>query len=145
MRSKNNSIQADTPSTIIGKGITLEAARLTGQESVRIDGNFTGDIDMEGTLILGDTSHVTGNVHARYIIAAGLVEGHLRCDTVLHMAASARIIGDVETQALIVDEGSQISGKYKVGSDMPDISDGNDKTALRRTSPWPAPAEELSE
>ncbi len=114
MLSKKNR-QDETPSTVIGKGVSLEAARMTGQESVRIDGTFKGDIDIAGTLVLGEECCVTGDVHARYIIAAGRVNGHMRCDTVLHMASTARIVGDVEAQSLIVDEGTQINGTYKIG------------------------------
>jgi cytoskeletal protein CcmA (bactofilin family) len=112
---KNRQAQVDTPNTVIGKGITLEAAKLTGQESVRIDGVFKGDIDISGTLVLGEECSVTGDIHARYIVAAGRVNGHMRCDTVLHMAATTRITGNVEAESLIVDEGAQIEGTYKIG------------------------------
>jgi cytoskeletal protein CcmA (bactofilin family) len=115
MISKKNRQLAETPNTVIGKGITLEAAKLTGQESVRIDGVFKGDIDISGTLVMGEDCCVTGDIHARYIIAAGKVNGHMRCDTVLHMAATARITGNVEAESLIVDEGTQIEGTYKIG------------------------------
>ena len=88
--------QVDVPNTVIGKGITLESALLTGKESVRIDGVFYGDVDLDGSLILGETGTIEGNVHAKYIIAAGLVKGNVECDTVLHVSPTARIYGDIK-------------------------------------------------
>lgn len=107
--------QLSAPETVIGKGVFIEAVKMTGKESVRIDGNFTGLIDIDGSLILSDTSHVTGDVKAKYILAAGNVKGNILCDTVLHMASTAKIIGDVRTQTLIADEGCQVEGRYHVG------------------------------
>ena len=107
--------QVEVPNTVIGKGITLEAALLAGRESVRIDGVFYGDVDLEGSLILGETGTIEGNVHAKYIILAGLVRGNVECDTVLHISPTARIHGDIKTNSIIVDEGGQLNGRYQVG------------------------------
>ena len=107
--------QVDVPHTVIGQGITLESALLTGKESVRIDGIFYGDVNLEGSLILGETGTIEGNVHAKYIIAAGLIKGNIECDTVLHVSPTARIYGDIKTSAIIVDEGGLLNGRYQVG------------------------------
>ena len=113
--------QLDTPNTVIGKGVLLEAARMTGQESVRIDGDYKGEIDIDASLVLGDTSHVTGDIRARYIVVAGRVNGNINCDTVLHFASTAIVYGNIVTQALIMDEGSQVKGHYKVGELAPSV------------------------
>jgi len=107
----------DSPTTIIGKGAYLEAARLTGQESVRIDGIFKGNIDIEGSLVLGDTGSITGNVTADYFLVAGEVNGNIKCHTQLHFASTAKTTGDVHASSLIVDEGSRVSGRYMVGAE----------------------------
>ena len=117
---KTTTQQIDVPNTVIGRGALLEAARLTGNESVRIDGTFRGNIDIEGNLVLGDTGCVTGDIHANLIVIAGRVNGNIRCDTALHFASSSLVNGDIEAQSLIVDEGSQISGRYTVGEYQPE-------------------------
>ena len=106
--------QVEVPGTVIGKGITLEAALLTGQESVRIDGVFLGDVNLDGSLILGETGSIEGAVRAKYIIAAGQVRGNIESDT-LHVSTTARIDGDIKTNSIIVDEGGQLNGRYQVG------------------------------
>ena len=112
---KTLTAQMDAPGTIVGRGAVLEAARLSGNESVRIDGIFRGNIDLDGSLVLGDAGSVTGDITAKYIVIAGRVNGNIHCESMLHFASTARVTGDIEAQSLIVDEGSQISGQYYVG------------------------------
>jgi cytoskeletal protein CcmA (bactofilin family) len=104
----------DSPSTYIGKGVYIEAARMRGQESVRIDGIFKGNIEIEGSLVLGDSGSVAGDIQATYLLVAGEVNGNIACDTQLHFASTSKVIGDVQASSLIVDEGAQVSGRYIV-------------------------------
>lgn len=104
----------DTPSTIIGKGVHLESARMTGEESVRIDGIFKGNIEINGSLVLGDSGSIIGDIHASYFLVAGEVNGNITCDTQLHFASTSRVMGDVQAASLVVDEGAQVSGRYIV-------------------------------
>ena len=120
MFSKKTHGSSDAPGTIVGKGAVLEAARMSGQESVRIDGEYRGEIDIDADLVLGDTSIITGDIHARYIVVAGRVNGNITCDTVLHFASTAQVYGNITAQNLIMDEGSQVRGCYQVGELTPD-------------------------
>jgi len=107
--------ELNAPNTVIGEGMYLEAVRMTGQESVRIDGIYKGAIEIDGSLVLGDSGSVTGDVQASYFLVAGEMQGNIKCHTQLHFASTARVIGDVHAQSLIVDEGSQVTGRYRVG------------------------------
>jgi len=111
------SAQLDSPGTIIGKGVYLEAARMTGHETIRIEGMYKGSIDVEGSLVLGEGGSITGNVNADYFLVAGEVIGNIKCTTQLHFASTAKIEGDVQTASLIMDEGSHVSGRYIVGAE----------------------------
>jgi cytoskeletal protein CcmA (bactofilin family) len=118
---KTSHAQLDMPNTVIGQGVLLEAARMTGRESIRIDGDFKGEIDIEASLVLGDTSVVTGDIRAQYIVVAGQVNGNIHCDTIVHFASTAQVYGDVVTRSLIMDEGSQVNGRYSVGEITPEV------------------------
>ncbi|MCL2360412.1 MAG: polymer-forming cytoskeletal protein [Defluviitaleaceae bacterium] len=107
--------ELNAPNTVIGEGMYLEAVRMTGQESVRIDGVYKGAIEIDGSLVLGDSGSVTGDVQASYFLVAGEMMGNIKCHTQLHFASTAKVIGDVHAQSLIVDEGSQVTGRYRVG------------------------------
>ncbi|MCL1842703.1 MAG: polymer-forming cytoskeletal protein [Defluviitaleaceae bacterium] len=107
----------DSPGTVIGKGVYLEAARMTGRESVRVDGIFKGNIEIDGSLVLGDSGSVTGDIRATYFLVAGEVNGNIDCSTQLHFASSSKVMGDVQANSLVVDEGAQVSGRYIVRGD----------------------------
>ena len=113
---KSAPAEIDSPNTVIGQGILIEAVKLTGNDSVRIDGEFRGNVDMQGSLVLGETGTITGEVRASYFLVAGEVNGNIYCDTQLHFASTARVLGDVYTPNLILDEGSQVTGRYNVGT-----------------------------
>jgi len=105
----------NAPNTVIGEGMSLESARMTGAESVRIDGKYTGNLELDGSLVLGDSGVIVGNVDASYFLVAGEMTGDIKCHTQLHFASTARVNGDIEAHSLIVDEGSQVNGRYRIG------------------------------
>jgi len=105
----------NAPNTVIGEGMSLEAVRMTGSESVRIDGTYKGNLELDGSLVLGDSGIIVGNVEASYFLVAGEITGNIKCHTQLHFASTAKVVGDIEAQSLIVDEGSQVTGRYRVG------------------------------
>ena len=128
--------ELNAPNTIIGEGMYLEAVRMSGQESVRIDGIFKGLIDLDGSLVLGDSASITGDVEASYFLVAGEVTGNIKCHTQLHFASTGKVIGDVVAQSLIVDEGCQVTGRYRIGEPKPpEVIEGTEeKTRLIQES-----------
>jgi cytoskeletal protein CcmA (bactofilin family) len=116
---KSAPAEIDSPGTVIGRGINIEAAQMSGSDSVRIDGEFKGNINLEGSLVLGETGSITGDVRVSYFLVAGEVNGNIYCETQLHFASTARVVGDVNTPNLILDEGSQVTGRYNVGEIVP--------------------------
>jgi len=127
MFSKKKAVQAadiDTPNTIIGKGVYLEAARMSGQESVRIQGVFKGNLDIDGSLVLEETGVITGDVNANYFLVQGVVNGNIKCATQLHLGHTSKVEGDVQTVSLMADEGSQVTGLCMVGPSKPSMLPG---------------------
>ena len=140
---KNVAPQVEMPNTVIGKGISLESALLTGKESVRIDGVYLGDVDLDGSLILGDTGVIEGFVRAKYVIIAGQMRGNIECSATVHISSTARVTGDIKSQSIIVDEGGQLNGRYQVGEVPTPNKDGKAPDNLvhnsKPKSPTPAP------
>ena len=107
--------ELNAPQTVLGRDVYLEAAHLSGRESVRIDGVFKGTIDLDGSLVLGDSGSITGDVRANYFLVAGEMTGNIHCRTQLHFASTAKVVGDVKAQSLVIDEGCQVTGRYDIG------------------------------
>ena len=104
--------------TIIGQGIRLESTKLTGAESVVINGTFLGDIDLDGFLSVGETGSVIGSIRAKHIDIAGKVRGAIFCDNTVHLKATAFVDGGIATQILRTDEGARLNGQCRMMSEQ---------------------------
>ena len=102
--------------TVIGTGIVLEAAMLKGGGIVRIDGKYTGTIDIEGHLVLGESGVLDGEVRADSALFAGAYQGYLRINETLHITSTAVLSGRIEAGTLIVDDGAVFKGDCTVTS-----------------------------
>ena len=107
--------------TFIDKGITLRAKRLSGSESVRIDGLLVGDVDLDGYLQVGDTGRIEGSVQASYALIAGEVLGNILCRATVHLSATAKVHGDITTGRIVIDEGAVFYGQCTTRNDEPEI------------------------
>jgi len=100
--------------TIIGEGIIFENAYLRGSGVIRIEGRFSGSIDIQGHIILGETGAVSGDLCADSALFAGNYQGSLSIRDTLHLTATAVLTGNVETAKLIIDEGAVLNGSCSV-------------------------------
>ena len=100
--------------TVIGEGIVFESAVLRGNGIIRIDGKFSGTIDVEGRIILGEKGVIDGELTADSALIAGKYDGNLSIRNNLHLTPSAMLSGKVEAGRIIIDEGASISGSCNV-------------------------------
>lgn len=93
---------------------------------VGVNSTFKGDIDTKGTLridgrmegnvnadwvILGDKASLKGDIAARGIIVAGVIEGNLRAKEIVEIKAKGRVAGDIQTSKLTIIEGGLFDGR----------------------------------
>ena len=102
--------------TVIGEGIVIENAVIKGSGVIRIDGRFSGTIDIDGHIVLGETGVVVGDIHADSALFAGKYDGNLVINDTLHLAPSAHVVAHVETGKFIIDEDAVFNGTCNMGS-----------------------------
>lgn len=95
---------------LIGKGVTIEG-RLCFDETVRIDGRFKGEINSNGTLVVGEDGFVEGEINVMDAIVTGVVSGTLDAKNRVELKAPGRMLGEIRTPNLIVGEGAQFEGR----------------------------------
>jgi len=101
--------------TIIGKGTKIIGGSMTGESSVRIDGEFLGLIDVGGDLILGEGGRIEGDIKVRSAMIAGHARsGLVTCTESLHIVSTGAVHGDLQVGALVVDEGAVFIGNCKM-------------------------------
>jgi len=106
--------------TIIGRGTKIVNGEMSGESSVRIDGDFSGLIDIEGDLILGEHGSIEGDIRARSAMIAGYTKSRLvDCNESLHIVSAGVVHGDITVGSLVVDEGAVFTGNCEMKTDLP--------------------------
>lgn len=95
---------------LIGRGMFVEG-KLTFENTVRIDGSFKGEINSNGSLVIGDSAHIEGEVHVGTAIITGEVFGVIEAKTRVELQSPAKITGEIRTPNLIIGDGAVFDGK----------------------------------
>lgn len=97
-------------SGFVGHGTTL-----TGETDfhamLRVDGHLVGTVSSEsGTLIVGTNGQVDANVAVAAAMINGTVNGDVVASEKLHLGRTARVLGNIQSPRLIVEEGAILEG-----------------------------------
>lgn len=115
MNSKEKQVKI---STLIGKGSEL-AGDFSAKGSARIDGKITGNVTIEGTLLIGTTGCIDGNVSANAIVVGGEVLGDITAPEKTELTATAKVLGDITTKVIVIDENAVFQGKCDMNQTAP--------------------------
>ncbi|HKB18883.1 MAG TPA: polymer-forming cytoskeletal protein [Candidatus Dormibacteraeota bacterium] len=77
-------------------------------------GNFTGQIDCDGDLLVGPDAHVEADIRGVRVTIAGLIRGNVIASGRLKITSSGRLEGDATVGALVVQEGGVHYGIIRV-------------------------------
>jgi cytoskeletal protein CcmA (bactofilin family) len=95
--------------TIIGKGSVIEGL-LTVQNSLRIDGRVTGQVQVLDSLVVGKDGEIEGEVKVKNAIIGGRVKNRVLATGKVVLEAHAIVHGEVKTSKLVIDEGAVFDG-----------------------------------
>jgi cytoskeletal protein CcmA (bactofilin family) len=111
MFKKNNLPQTDDKVINIETGLQGNL-KFTGPINLKLNGDFEGDLEAKGTLIIGEKADVKAKtVKGDTITIAGKVKGDIICSKRLELSASARVLGNVEAPILVMNEGAILKGE----------------------------------
>ena len=117
----------------LGTG-TRFTGHLQFEGSVRIDGNFQGNISSPGTLILGRDAVVKGEIDVSSLNVNGTVIGVVRATRHVHLHENAVIDGLLVTPAMGMDEGAIINGTVEMKrapvANEAEVLEGSDHASL---------------
>ena len=78
------------------------------------DGKLDGEIQTDGTLNLGDSAVVNGNISAQTVVLRGKINGNVVAKDKIDIKAKTELIGDIRASKLSVEEGVTFVGKTEV-------------------------------
>ena len=113
MIKKQKPFNNELVTTVIGEDAAFKGTIHT-QRSVRIEGNFEGEINSQGEIFVGEKSKVKANIFGKKVIIAGEVIGNIECTGGLKITQTGKVYGDITGDQLIVDEGAIYKGKVNM-------------------------------
>lgn len=97
-------------SGFVGHGTTL-TGETQFQAMLRVDGHLIGTVSSDtGTLIIGTNGQVDANILVAAAMINGTVNGDIVASEKLQLGRTARVMGNIQSPRLIVEEGAILEG-----------------------------------
>jgi cytoskeletal protein CcmA (bactofilin family) len=116
MFGKEGAEQQAAISSILGNGCKF-TGDVDAKGSIRVDGEFDGKIISSDSVIVGKSGLVKGEIHAAHTAVSGTVEGNIFAKRKVELEAGSRLIGDVESMSLVIEDGVHFEGRSKMRKD----------------------------
>jgi cytoskeletal protein CcmA (bactofilin family) len=94
---------------VLGADVTV-TGNIAASVDLHLEGRVEGDISC-ASLVQGPGSVIRGAITAESARLAGTVEGSISARELI-LLASARITGDVTYESLVIEQGSQVEGRF---------------------------------
>lgn len=102
--------------SILGPGCKVKG-EVDLQGTLRIDGEFEGQIKCPETLIIGKAGVVkAANVTVKNAVIGGKLVGNIHATNKIELQTGSHVEGDIETARLVIDEGVYFEGACKMGT-----------------------------
>lgn len=102
-------LRAQQISGILEEGTHFEG-KISFVGTLRIGGQFTGEIFSKDTLIIDETGVVEGEINVGEVILKGQFQGEIAASRMVTMQAPAKFKGLVSTPNLKIEEGVHFDG-----------------------------------
>ena len=80
--------------------------------TLRVDGRAEGRLDAD-CVILSESGLVKGDIQGKRIIIGGTVEGNLRAQELVEIKSKGKVLGDIFSHKLVVNEGAEFTGRIE--------------------------------
>ena len=114
----------------LGNGTEFEG-KLMFSGSVRVDGNFKGEVSGGGTFIVGDGANIEADILVDSLLVSGHVCGSIEAREKVEIYSTGRILGSIKTSVFVVQDGAVFEGNCQM------VNEGRDKDAEAKRSVEP--------
>ncbi len=105
-----NKKEVEEVRAFLGKGAEF-IGKLIFNGTVRIDGDFQGEVHGEGALVVGEGALVKANIAVNSIYIGGDVQGNIDVKEKINIHSTGKFYGDVRTPVFIMEEGALFEGR----------------------------------
>ena len=103
--------------SILGPGCKVKG-NIELKGTIRVDGEFEGDIKCPDTLIIGKSGLVKASVDVKNAVIGGKLLGNIRASNKIELQTGSHVEGDIQTARLVIDEGVFFEGSCKMGTQV---------------------------
>ena len=101
---------ANTKMSVIGEDMVVGGG-LKAKAAIRVEGIVEGSVETEGAVTIAKTAKVNGNVKGSDVVVGGELTGNIVSGGKTELTSTGKLIGDIETKTLVVDEHAVFQGK----------------------------------
>jgi len=103
--------------SIIGAGMRVEGD-ITADGVVKVEGAIVGTVRATRQVLVAKGGLVEGDILSREAIIGGEVRGGIQAGERVELQATSVVHGDITTRRLFVQEGGEINGVLRMGSEV---------------------------
>ena len=118
----------------LGKGAEFNG-KLMFNGSVRIDGDFKGQIYGNGTLVIGEGAELEADIRVDSVMISGEIRGQIDVKKQVRIYSTGKLLGDLNTPVFSVEDGAFFEGNCRMTrneSEEQGLLLGNFETADKR-------------
>lgn len=104
--------------TIIGSSVKVDG-NFKSDGNIIVDGIVQGSLKTKNNLTIGKKAKIKAEVTANNLFLSGEIRGNIKVNEKTELKSTAKIIGNIETKSLTVEEGAIINGKCTMSIDDP--------------------------
>lgn len=120
---KKVGVMGDSPERL---NVIVEGSKIVGdfiaESNVRIDGEIQGNVSSSAKVVIGRTGIINGNLVCEDSDVEGKIDGVLKVENLLTLRSTAKVVGEITTAKIQIEEGAEFSGNCKMSNFSPSTS-----------------------
>ena len=113
----------------LGADSALEG-QLNFKGQARLDGRFLGNIQGDGTLIIGPSAQVEAEINASRVVISGKLTGNVQASERIELKSPGKLKGNISSPLVVMDEGVLFEGHCSMSGEASPQPSGNKITLL---------------
>jgi cytoskeletal protein CcmA (bactofilin family) len=119
--------------SILGPGCKVKGT-IDLKGTLRVDGDFDGEVKCPETLIIGKSGVVKANVTVKNAVIGGKLVGNIKATNKIELQTGSHVEGDISTSRLVIDEGVFFEGACRMGSETTTTASTTPKTDTEKAT-----------
>lgn len=104
----------------LGEGTSV-VGTLQFEGTVRLDGQFEGDVSGNDLLIIGEAAAVRADIRVGSLVVGGRVEGNIVAKQRVELLPTAQVSGTIKASSLVVADGAVLNGSCEMRREEPKV------------------------